>query len=351
MFGWLRRASLAGVVAVCAVTARADAPALGDEAPAWDVQTWVKGDPVDPAALKGKAVILLEFFSVNERDGEARVKHLNGLATKHFAAGLRIASLGVENETDVKEWVAKHDVKYPVGVDNLRNTAAAYGDSDGGFAVLIDKQGRFVWRGGQDGVDATLEKVLAGKYDVERARKTEQLRSDVIRRLPQGAPPDWDALGPAVDALLAHEPSSSLGIDLKRAHFGSERDLKGWRAWIVAHVPKVTESSVLNEIAWEMATASDLGWREPGAMLASAKKAVELTQSKDASILDTLARVHAELGQMDKAVEVQKKAVAALAADADEEQRKSLAASLEYYETCLALAPKAPGAGGKPPKK
>jgi len=40
-----------------------------------------------------------------------------------------------------------------------------------------------------------------------------------------------------------------------------------------------------------------------------AERAVELSKGEDASILDTLARAHYERGELNKAIEVQKKAV------------------------------------------
>jgi tetratricopeptide (TPR) repeat protein len=43
--------------------------------------------------------------------------------------------------------------------------------------------------------------------------------------------------------------------------------------------------------------------------LKAAKRASEIREGKDVAILDTLARCHYELGQLDKAIEVQQKAV------------------------------------------
>ncbi len=60
--------------------------------------------------------------------------------------------------------------------------------------------------------------------------------------------------------------------------------------------------------------------------LRAAKRASELTNESDASILDTVARVYYEAGHLDEAIAWQKKAVAA-----DTDIRET-AVTLEQYE-------------------
>lgn len=347
MFGAMRRCL--GALALAAVVAVAHAAELtiGDPAPAWDVQTWVKGDAVDPAALKGKAIILLDFFSVQEQGADESIKKLNALQSKYPTA-VKVVALGRENQEEVKEYAGKHEFKYVVGVDNLRNTSGEYGAAGGIFTVLIDKEGRLVWIGGRGDVDGPLERLVAGKFDLERAKKTIALERELTRIRNTG---DAEKIGPAADALLAHEPSSLYAVRMKQWCFAQNDDAKGWREFIAAQVPKITESSSLNDIAWRMVLGTDLEWRDAGAMLAAAKRAADLTQSKDASILDTLARVYSAIGQMDRAVETQKKAISALPADADEEEKKAYGVVLAYYESCVALGPKSPAPPAKPPGK
>jgi tetratricopeptide (TPR) repeat protein len=66
------------------------------------------------------------------------------------------------------------------------------------------------------------------------------------------------------------------------------------------------DAMVLNEVAWGIATSS--GERDLALAGKAAQRASELREHKDAAILDTLARVFYEQGQLNKAIEWQKKA-------------------------------------------
>jgi peroxiredoxin len=348
---WKRAAAAALVLLAAALPAAAQEKAnLGDPGPALEVLEWVKGDAVDLAAQKGK-IVLLDFFSVNDPRVPDQVKHLNKLQEKHAAAGVRIVALAVETVDDVKDFVGKHEFKFTVGVDNQRNTIGSYGNPEPPLTVVIDKLGRIAWRGYVSQVDATLEKVVAGTWDIEAAKKTQALVVELFRQLPTNDP---DLIQPAAEALLTQEPGNLNAIKARRFCFAKKDDAKGFREWIAKQVPKVKDPDALNELAWDLVTDGDVAWREPAAALAAAKAAVDATEGKKAEILDTLARAYCEIGLVDRAVAEQKRAIAALAPDAGEAEKKRYQEILGYYETCAALAKSDKGAGGgpaKPPKK
>jgi tetratricopeptide (TPR) repeat protein len=82
---------------------------------------------------------------------------------------------------------------------------------------------------------------------------------------------------------------------------------------------------VLNGVAWETATADNATDLELA--LKAAKRASEIREDKDAAILDTLARCHYELGQLDEAIKVQQKAV-----DLDSNMQQITAALKKYQD-------------------
>jgi tetratricopeptide (TPR) repeat protein len=82
-----------------------------------------------------------------------------------------------------------------------------------------------------------------------------------------------------------------------------------------------------NNYAWLLVTADDQKLRNPQKALPYAQKAVDMSGGRESFALDTLARVHFQLGDVDKAIELQNKAIA-LAPDRENYQ-KALA---EYQE-------------------
>jgi peroxiredoxin len=352
---WKRALAMAALVVSASGAAWAqDGVSLGDQAPALEVLEWVKGEAVDLAAQKGK-VVVIDFFSVNHTHVPDQVKHLNALQEKHAAAGVKVLALAVEPLDDVKEFVGKHEFKFPVGVDNQRNSIGSFGRPEPPMTVIVDKLGRVAWRGFVANVDGPLEKVIAGSWDIEAAKKTQGLVRELHRKLPTNDP---DLIEPAADNLLTQDPANMDGINARRLCFARRDDAKGFREWISKHMAKVKDTDTLNAVAWDLVTSDNLAWREPATALAAAKAAVEASEGKRAEIIDTLARCYAEIGLLERAIAEQKRAIAALAADTDEDTKKQYQTTLTYFETCLAIGkadktappPKAPGKP-TPPKK
>jgi TPR repeat protein len=77
-----------------------------------------------------------------------------------------------------------------------------------------------------------------------------------------------------------------------------------------------------NNYAWLLVTAEDQNLRNPQKALPYAQKAVDMSGGREPFALDTLARVQFQLGNVDKAIELQNKAIA-LAPD-KENYRKAL---------------------------
>ena len=71
------------------------------------------------------------------------------------------------------------------------------------------------------------------------------------------------------------------------------------------------EGMTLSSIAWFVINKPDLESRDLNFAMKAADRANRLTDGKDPSILDTLARIHYEKGDVKKAVKWQRKALAA----------------------------------------
>jgi tetratricopeptide (TPR) repeat protein len=88
----------------------------------------------------------------------------------------------------------------------------------------------------------------------------------------------------------------------------------------------------LNELAWKIVTAP-FEFRDVGAALQAATRATELTHRKNGAILDTLARAYYTIGLLDKAVEIQKEALA----HSESEEKAEIQKVLDYYLKAVEL--------------
>ena len=90
----------------------------------------------------------------------------------------------------------------------------------------------------------------------------------------------------------------------------------------------------LNQLAWILATGVEGPGPDLDLALAAANRAVELTDSKNASILDTLSRVQFSKGNVEEAIATEKKALEI----ANAEEKKQFEDSLKEYEAALTKA-------------
>lgn len=163
-------------LALLAPSASVRAADLGDPAAPLQIAEWVKGQPVDLAAGKGKTIYVVEFWATWCPPCRASIPHLTELQKKFK----EVVFIGISDEKvpTVKTFVEKMGDKmdYVVAVDKERKTSAgymaAYGANGIPHAFVVDKQGRVVWEGHpMADLEKTLEALIAGKYDMSVAKK------------------------------------------------------------------------------------------------------------------------------------------------------------------------------------
>ena len=152
-------------------------PDVGDQAPKVQVARWYNGAP--PALPGGdgadKHVFLVEFWATWCPPCAKSIPHLAKLHEKHRQAGLVILGITNEEPETVAPFVKRRKMPYHVGIDDDMATNNKWTDDIETIphAFIVDRQGRVVWSGNPldtDAMDKTIEQVLAGKHDLDKAR-------------------------------------------------------------------------------------------------------------------------------------------------------------------------------------
>lgn len=170
-----------GLVATAAAKGKA---AVGDPAAPLKIAEWVKGNAVDLAAVKGKQVVVVEFWATWCGPCRTSIPHLTEMQKKFKD----VIFIGVSNEEagDVKPFVKKMGEKmdYTVAVDEDGKTSAGYMEAYGidgiPHAFIVDKEGRIAWLGHpMGGLEQVLAEVVAGKFNLEKSRKRADAQKQV----------------------------------------------------------------------------------------------------------------------------------------------------------------------------
>lgn len=320
--------------------------AVGDIAPPIQVEKWVKGDPIT-GFEKGR-VYVVEFWATWCGPCIKAFPHLSELQAKYKDKGVSIVGVniwerGANDETfnKVKDFVAKQGDKmaYTVAYDGTAKamtTTYMEAAGRGGIpsAFIVDKQGKVAWIGHPGSMDAALEGIVAGTWDVAKAKAEADIEAAIQKAINENRASPDDMLA-ALDKLEKDMPAAKAKADEFRWQIylmtgQAEKALPIIRTQVDAAMAKKDAQS-LNQFAWIMVDPDgpfSKDTRDLDLAMKAATKAVELTNEKDGAILDTLARVHFVKGDIDKAIELQTKAIAV----SPEGQKAQLEPALEEYK-------------------
>ncbi len=310
------RTAVLFALAVTVIGTPAFATELGDPAPALKIRDWIKGQPVDLAAGKGKNVFVVEFWATWCGPCRKSIPHLTELQKKFKDRGVVV--VGVSSEEDaavVKKFVDAQGAKmeYVVALDDRNATSKLYMDAFNQkgipHAFVIDKDGRLAYQGHPlFGLDEVVEAVLAGKTDAaqlqaigekaqrefaQRMEAQEKLMTEYFQLVTSTADAKASPLGEKIYEIIKDDPEQ------------------------------------LNALSWTILTEPQVQTRDLPLALKAAERANKLTEELNAPILDTYARALWDTGKKDEAVKMQRKAVAV----ATQPQMKAeLEKTLQQYE-------------------
>ena len=329
-------------IALVAVAASAQAEKatlkVGADAPPLAIAKWVKGDAV--TLEKGK-IYVVEFWATWCGPCIRGMPHLSELQEQYKG---KVTFVGVtkedpNNALDAVEKMVQEKgpgMGYTVAWDDAGKTYAAYMDASGQRGIprsfVVDGNGKIAYIGHPVTLDFVLSRVAAGTWNAEKgvaelgaAFKRGQELFDMDRTMTLQALPAFEKEHP--DVAIAFESAKFQLFLLSRkteaaTALGAKMMEKG---------VKYNSPNLLNEVAWTIVDPElDVPNRDLDLAMKAAEKAVELSKG-DAAIIDTLARVYHWRGDLEKAIELQTKAVEK-AQGGDPDNLISLQETLDQYK-------------------
>lgn len=300
----------------------------GNSAPSLKVTKFVHGDAVDN--FEPGQIYAIQFWATFCGTCRQTMPQFAKLQER-YADDVTMIGVTTEDEETVLEFLSQNAkegktwsdlLTYRIALDDDRQTLAAFRESDDEnslpFVAIIGRTGLVEWMGHPALITGPLKSIVEGDWDYELAR--EAMLSDIKGQ--ESIDRHQHAIVTAVNAGNYQEAVSftdrmmkSLPNNRKILALKKQLLLDGK---LYQHLDDVLEKLVevnhndplsLNGLAWEIAAEMDIPNRNLDIALRAAKRASELTHDQDSSILETVARIYFERGNLVEAVRWQEKAV------------------------------------------
>ncbi|MFM7261080.1 MAG: redoxin family protein [bacterium] len=339
-----------------AVAAPVGKLSIGDPAPKLQYDEWIKGDKVD-GIEKGK-VHVIEFWATWCGPCITAMPHLSELQKKHPEA-IVVSVAASERGADEAAKVSKvrtfvegkgdtmgYRVVYAGDREKMSKPwMQAAGQNGIPCAFIVDKDANIAWIGHPMSMDAPLAGVLDGTWDAAAAKKAQDAEraamemqrgvSMALREARQSG--DYSKAIDSIRKALAIAPSDAMKLQLFGilAGPGKQPD-EAWKIGEEIFAAKKDDPAAMNGLAW-MIVDPDAGVEKPNLDLAmrAAEAAVKNSKGAEGAMLDTLARVVYLKGDIERAIEIQKDAIAKTPAGT---MREGMEKSLAEYESALKKA-------------
>lgn len=308
---------------------------IGSKAPAIQVEHWVQNGEGKYKPLEefeeGK-VYVIEFWATWCPPCRTAMPHISEIQEKYASKGVTVVSISDEDLETVKGFLEEQQGEktfgeitknYCLTTDPDRSVHKDYMEAanQNGIptAFLVGKSGIVEWIGHPMEMDEPLEKVVAGSWDREayaaEMKEKESLNAKIQQLIPLLREGKMDEALTMLDDMIASAKSDEVKSNLERIRTqvllqaGDERALEPYKKMVEDNK---SNAEMLNQIAWMIVQMSQ-GGREVSpqfiaAAVVAAEQAVAL-EPNNGGILDTLAHLYDLQGELDKAIETQKKAV------------------------------------------
>jgi thiol-disulfide isomerase/thioredoxin len=318
---------------------------IGDPAPPLKIEKWLKGGPVEKLE-KGK-VYVLEFWATWCGPCIASMPHLSALQKQYEGKAVVIGVDVAEDKEYTDETRSKVEkfvkdqgdrMAYTVAYDGKSKAMdTAYMDAAGQNGIptvfVIDQTGTIAWIGHPMWLDLPLEEVVAAKWDLKtgpaqitKAQERLVAVGEKMRTDPKEAMAAWESFERDYPIAARTMTDTKFLVYLVGGDYEKAYKIAGE---LVDRAIADKDAYQLNAVAWAIVDPEgDVKKKDLDLALRAATKADELTKHENSAILDTLARVYFLKGDVDKAIDLETKAVA----QAPEAEKTELRSTLDEYK-------------------
>ena len=275
---------------------------IGDKPPAFINETqWLRGKAPD----LGNEIIIIELWSSSCSACKEEIRHLTYLQ-KFYGDRIHIVGLSSDPINILKKFIDEHnnEIGYTVGHVS-KEVMSRYSEGVVPSSFIIDKEGDVVWKGHPARIEEVLNKILAGETDIEFFKKLETMEKALDEKIKSN---DMTSMAKAARAILDIDPSNVQSLKVVISYAKYNRVPKLIRE-IFDSIPMTDLNGFkANLFAIMLLFDSDLGYRYPEAAMKYATYALK-QWPENGDYINTYARSLYCLGDVEKAIEWQKKAV------------------------------------------
>lgn len=290
----------------------------GMPAPELQLKAVMHGPQITDQADSGR-IQVIEFWATWCRHSLSCIEVLRQAGTLH-ADSADIIAVSTEDPETVASFLAKPSVveeswasriTYTVAIDDNQKSWQRFMEATENAQIpsvfIVDGTGRLAWIGHPRDIGQPLEKLISGRFNVQQAAVEYRARRSLAEATRNGvSETTHELLTTLSDSLIDNRWVQMIHLDL----LSSQKMYDGYNELAARVIGQHgNDPLAMNTIAWEIAAYQAGGERDLDLAMSAAVLANEYTQQRDGAILDTVARVHYEQGNLTEAVEWQRRAV------------------------------------------
>lgn len=302
---------------------------IADAAPELEIAHWVKGEAID--GFEPDNIYIVEFWATWCGPCLAAMPHVSEVQEKYRDYGVSVVGISDEPLQTVVEFLAREreegelwyqTIQYTLATDPERRPHTEYMKAAGQrgipTAFIVGKTGEVEWIGHPMSMDEPLDQIVHDQWDRETFREEFVVRQEREREMMKlmsslrefRASEDWHGALKTIDAIIELDVAPfykaerfmmllrDMNVPMQAYRYGNTVLEEHW-----------DDSNLLNHIAWGVVDDEGVETRDLDFAMKAASRANELTEGENAAILDTLARVYYEKGDLKNAVKYQRKSV------------------------------------------